>query len=254
MHLPRLSDPTNLSRQIDVQWRALTTLFGFLLLLKRRFSLIAFAALLAATALPAQSLLTATVSGMTQVTDFGASCVNGNVYGYYCFGAGAREVGTNGFSVTYSASNSQSLIGFDVYHLIDNGDWQGIYYGATNIERSVVRFTFATAVSSIGAIINYAPGFGTPTIRALDASNNVIATFGLIGPASITTTGLNAGAFRGITSTSANISAFEITGSYIATQNLYALGLTTVPEPSTIALMGVGLFSVLVLRRRARRK
>lgn len=237
-----------------MQWRMLTTLSGFPLVLKRRFSLFAFAALFAATALPAQSLLTATVNGMTQVTDFSASCTNGNGNGYYCFGSGPREVGKNGFSVQYTATNAQSLIGFDVYHLIDNGDWQGIYYGATNMESSVVRFTFATAVSSVGAIINYAPGFGTPTIRALDASNNVIATFGLIGPASISTTGLNAGAFRGISSTSANISSFEISGSYIATQNLSASGLTTVPEPSTIALVGAGLLGIVVLRRRARRK
>lgn len=219
-------------------------------MIKRRFSFIAFAALFAATALPAQSLLMATVNGMTQVTDFSSSCTNGNGNGYYCFGSGTRDVGKNGFSVQYTATKAQSLIGFDVYHLIANGDWEGIYYGATNTDNSVVRFTFATAVSSVGAIINYAPGFGTPTIRALDASNNVIATFGLIGPASISTTGLNAGAFRGISSTSANITSFEISGSYIATQNLSALRLTSVPEPSTMALMGVGLLSLIVARRR----
>ncbi len=221
---------------------------------KRQLSLFAFAALFAATALPAQSLLTATVSGMTQVTDFSASCRNGNGNGYYCFGTGPRDVGKDGFVVQYSATSAQSLIGFDVYHFVDNGDWQGIYYGATNTDNSVVRFTFATAVSSVGAIINYSPKNGTPTIRAFDASNNVIATFGLIGPASITTTGLNDGAFRGISSSSANITAFEITGGFIATQNLSVSGLTTVPEPSTVALTGVGLLGLIVLRRRTRKQ
>ena len=223
-------------------------------MLTSRLSLFAAVALCAASAASAQSLLT-TLNGATQVTDFSAACATGSANGHFCFGSGPREVGKNGFVVTYTASAGSAVIGDGFYGLDGNGDWEGIFYAGTNSSADRVRFTFQTPVWKVGGIINYSPIDGPPIVRAYDALGTLIGSYDLSLLAPIATTGLNQGAFRGIESTGNNIAAFEIAGAYLATQNLSAVRANNVvtPEPASLLLCGAGLVAVAALRRRHRR-
>ncbi len=218
------------------------------------FAAVALCAALATSAASAQSLLTS-LNGATQVTDFSAACATGSGNGHFCFGAGPRDVGKNGFIVTYTASAGSSVIGDGFYGLEGNGDWEGIFYAGTNSSADRVRFTFQTPVWKVGGIVNYSPIDGPPIIRAYDALGALIGSYDLSLLAPITTTGLNQGAFRGIESTGNNIAVFEITGAYLATQNLNAVRADNVvtPEPASLLLCGAGLLAVAALRRRHQR-
>ena len=220
--------------------------------LKSRFSFFAVVALFATSTASAQSLLTSS-NGVTQVTDFSAACVTGNANGHYCFGAGPKNVGKNGVIVTYTASKSSAAIGDGFYGLQGNGDWEGIFYAGTNSAADWVRFTFPTAVWSVGGIVNYSPTDGPPIIRAYDANSVLIASYDLSILAPIATAGTNQGAFRGIASNSANIASFEIVGAFLVTQDLRAVpGSTVTPEPSSLALSAAGLLALLAWHRRRR--
>ena len=215
--------------------------------MKKLLSAIAGAMLVAAPALQAQTLLTAAFGG-TKATDIIATCPSGP-----CPGVGPTSIGTNGFIVTYTANNSRALLsgpGGGTYGLGTNGAWQNLAYAATNDRVGNVRFTFGSAVSSVGGWMNYAPGFGAPTISAFDGSNILIASYDLSILAPIITSGTDQSEFRGI-SYAGGIKSFEIGGSYILTQDLSA-GITTVPEPTTMVLMGAGLLGLVALRRRQR--
>lgn len=219
-------------------------------MLKSRFSVFALVALVATSTASAQSLLTSS-NGGTQVTDFSAACVTGNANGHFCFGTGSRSVGKNGFVVTYTASKASAVIGDIFYGLQGNGDWDGIFYAGTNAAADWVRFTFPTAVWSVGGIVNYSPTDGAPIIRAYDANNVLIASYDLSILAPIATANSNEGAFRGIASNGANIASFEIVGAYLVTRDLRAVpGSIVAPEPSSLALSGAGLLALLAWRRR----
>lgn len=215
--------------------------------MKKLLSAIAGAMIVAAPALQAQTLLTAAFGG-TKATDIIATCPSG-----YCFGVGPTSIGTNGFIVTYTATPSGALLGGPggYYGLSNNGSWQNLAYAATNADAGNVRFTFGSAVSSVGGWMNYSPDNGAaPTISAFDGSNTLIASYDLSTLAPITATGMDQSEFRGI-SYAGGITSFEIGGSYILTQDLSA-NMTTVPEPTTMVLMGAGLLGLVALRRRQR--
>ena len=203
---------------------------------------------LASTA-SAQTLLTSSFGG-TQATSFIGSCVEG-----YCFGAGPVSVGYNGYAVTYTATSNGSLLSGPGggYGLGSNGSWGNVAYAATNSTNTSIFLTFAAPVTSVGGIMNYAPGYGTPILNAYDASNTLIASFDLsvAGGGINTPGGSDAGMFRGV-SYAGGISMLELQGAYSLTQDLEAA--TTVPEPSTIVLMGAGMLGLVALRRRQRAK
>lgn len=215
--------------------------------MKKLLSAIAGAMLVAAPALHAQTLLTAAFGG-TQATNIIATCPSG-----YCFGVGPTSIGTNGFTVTYTATSSSALLSGPGggYGLGSNGYWQNVAYAATNSGSGNVRFTFGSAVTSVGGWMNYSPDNGNaPTISAFDGSNNLIASYDLYSLAPITASGTDQAEFRGI-SYAGGITSFEIEGTYILTQDLSA-DVTTVPEPTTMVLMGAGLLGLVALRRRQR--
>jgi hypothetical protein len=59
----------------------------------------------------------------------------------------------------------------------------------------------------------------------------------------------NSGQFHGFLDSVADIASFQMTGSYIGGTN-FVVQAAAVPEPLTLALLGIGLFGMMSVRRR----
>jgi hypothetical protein len=196
----------------------------------------AFVFLAATTAQPANSsaiLLTSDPGTGTTTTLTGTSCAN------------VASVVVDGFSVSgnpnvYSC-NTQ-------YGLFLNGTWGAptkFSYITTNNGSGSMTVDLGANYGLVGGFMNYAEGVvgvTDPTITALDASDNVLATFDLATQAPIITGigSTNAGAFRGIQISTDNIRFLELSGSLIIDHTI-EVGNSVVPEPVSLALLGLGL-------------
>jgi hypothetical protein len=180
---------------------------------------------------------------------------------YFTYTAGPLQVGNPPTTdVTYSSTSSNSVIGADQYGLSSNGTWNSNETGYVGVNSASDTITFTLnngPVSNVGAFVNYAPGYGTPTITALGAGGAPIETYDLSVAAPISTPGgTDAGAFRGISRPTADITGFQITGGYMVADNLTYSGSNTaaVPEGGTLVLVlpVFGLAMSLAARRRAK--
>jgi hypothetical protein len=117
-------------------------------------------------------------------------------------------------------------------------------------------------VSGVGGFMNYAnldPSASQVRpdliITALDAHMNVLESHNITALADILTPGgFNAGAFRGIQRTRADIALFQVSGGLA--NALDDLTFTShphpVPEPGSLVLLATGLAGLGVYRRRRR--
>lgn len=188
----------------------------------------------------------------------------------YSTGGPRVQIGASlGTDVGVSASNGTLYFGapFGAWSLGDNGEWTGAAFvgidGAGNPDQGVfptLRFDFGgNRTSEVGALMNFDPGFqygGLPLplyIAAYDANGTLIEDYevpvftpadGFGNPA------INQGAFYGIKLATASIASFEVSGPYAVVDNFAFL--TPVPEPSTYALLllGLGVTGFAVQRRR----
>jgi hypothetical protein len=96
-------------------------------------------------------------------------------------------------------------------------------------------------------------GPGDPVIAAIAADGTtVLESYDLATADPISTpSGLNAGAFVGISRPTADIAYFQISGSYLIEHDITLSSPSSVPEPATTGIAGLALVSLL-LRRKVR--
>lgn len=166
-----------------------------------------------------------------------------------------------------SGTNSSLYTNWNHWGFMDNGSWGNgktyisAYTSTTAADTMMIHFLDGP-VLGVGGFMNYAIGWGVDLwISALDSSWNVLETYNVTTLANIVTPlGVNAGAFRGIQRSSADISYFAITGIAPALDDLTFRPQPApnpnpdpdpVPEPSTLLLLGAGLGGLVIWRRRS---
>lgn len=154
-------------------------------------------------------------------------------------------ISENGF--TWTSTYSSSVYGWNSgYGLANNGSWTNNDLIGLNSASGYMTINFDTAVSSVLAFLNYAPGNGTAYMAAYDASNNLIENYFL----NISTpNATNGGQDFGFNESSNIIKSFVLGGAYIVASNLHS-DSSSVPEPTPLALLAIGLVGLGAIRRR----
>lgn len=179
----------------------------------------------------------------------------------WTWGAGPTQVGSLvGDDVVFTSTTTSSVIGDGTYGFVGNGQWSGKSGAGLNTSYGTMTFTFNSGlVSSVGAFMNYVPsGYGGPVIISVyDSLNALLESYNINALAPISTPGgFNAGAFRGIVRSTADISYFTLSNAYVMIDDLtYSStgGPTPAPEPSTLLLVGGGIMALGLGRKRITR-
>lgn len=143
----------------------------------------------------------------------------------------------------------------DFWGLLGNGNWNSGMNGFLGIfpNNGPVRIRFNDGpISGFGAFMNYpVSGFLPQTLSAFDSAGNLLETFDIGADAPISTPGgLNAGAFRGIQLATTNIAYIEFLGDTAVFDNLTFSTTSRVPEPASLALVGLALAGLRLARRK----
>jgi hypothetical protein len=190
-----------------------------------------------ATSLSAGLITSAPAGGATTTFPGGSNCV---------FGPSSGTVA--GFSLTASGNACYNYA--DGFALGSNGFW---FLGLVgdNSGSTVITIDLGRLYSSVGGFMNYAPDWDTPVISALAADGTtVLESYNLVTSAPISTPWSdNAGAFRGISRTSADIRYFQVGGSYSVMHDITLSGGDATPEPTTVLLAGCALAALGLIRR-----
>lgn len=199
------------------------------------------------------SLITTAPSGT--VIDF-------SQFSGWLWGAGPTQVGTLvGDDVVFTSTTTSSVIGDGGYGFLSNGSWSGKSGAGLNTSTGTMTFTFNTAmVSSVGGFLNYVPdaGYGGDVfISVYDSLSTLLESYNISALAPISTPGgVNAGAFRGISRSTADISYFTLSNAYVMIDDLtYSStgGPTPTPEPSTLLLLSGGIMALGLGRKKITR-
>jgi hypothetical protein len=207
------------------------------------------AVLLSPMAANADLITSNTITDST-VIDFSTQATVSSLSGPIQIGVAVGE------DITVTGSPNTGLYtNFNGWGLIANGTWgDGMTYISANDARpGDLIFSFNDGpVSAVGGFMNHAPGRGSDLlISVLDEFMNVLESYNITTMANIVTPGgLNAGGFRGIDRLGqADISYFVVTGYVQVLDDLTFARAESVPEPGTLALLGIGLFGMGLARR-----
>ena len=179
------------------------------------------------------------IGGTTTVFDGGPTCWPG------------PSSGTDaGFGIVASYSACYNFSG--TYGMGQNGEWHMEVVGG-NADQTLITIDLGGLYFAVGGFMNYAPGVGPPIITAIGADGTtVLESYDLSTEAPISTGFVeNAGAFRGIGRSTADIRYFQISG-YIGMHDITLSSDAPAPEPGSIVLTALGgAFLLWALRRKS---
>ena len=206
---------------------------------------------------PAQAVLVtdSAALGPATVIDFSQYDI-----GMYTRTHGPEQVGgLVGEDVVFTAVGPNPGFGGGGYGLVGNGSWNdpvgpGGRDGYAFIDNGglYMDFKFDALVSGVGGFMNYCPTcpLGDAMIEVYGLGDILLESYNieLLAPIS-TPNGVNDGAFRGIVRNTADISSFRV-WNRIAVLDDLTFARAEVPEPGTLALLGIGLVGMGLARRR----
>lgn len=171
-------------------------------------------------------------------------------------GSGIEVGSLVGESITLSSTSGFSGISYNGYGLGSNGGWSSAGrngYVGLNSSSGHMDFIFNDGpVQSVGGFVNYAPGNGNPLIEALDNLGQVIESWNLNSHAPINTPSNSneLGAFRGISRLTNDIFGLRMSNAYVVLDDLTFSRVSSLPEPGTLVLIGIGLLGLGFNRRK----
>jgi hypothetical protein len=191
-----------------------------------------------ATLLPAAILTSPPVGGTTTTFPGGSGVFDG---------PGSATVA--GFPITYTNGVVYNYNGG--FGMAANGSWSWGMIGI-NDEVGSMTIDLGGLYDSVGGFMNYAPGYGDPTISAIAADGTtILESYVLSSVAAISTpSAVNGGEFRGIMRGTADIRYLQISNSYLSMRDITLGAGSAVPEPSAAVLV-LSALGALWLRRRA---